>query len=89
MQAIPNPIIAKFTAAQLNTFLEVLGAATGIIGAVANATVDDLRPLAFTLWIVSSIALSLYGYRTRAPGIVVMSLTYTAINIAGLYRLSF
>lgn len=72
---------------QINIALEFLGAATGIIGAILNALDASNRPLAFSLWVVSSVAFTLYGYRTKAPALAVMSVTYTAINIMGLLRL--
>lgn len=75
------------TPKQINIALEFLGAVTGIIGALLNALDASNRPFAFALWVISSVAFTVYGYRTKAPALAAMSVTYTAINIMGLLRL--
>lgn len=66
--------------------LEWVGSLCGIGGALLMARNTRQSPFAYPLWIVSSIALVLFSLATEHRGLLLQQITFTGINLLGLYR---
>lgn len=65
---------------------ELLGALTGVAGAVLMASKCRYAGWAFPLWIVSGIAWGVFAISSETYGLVAQQVVFTAINIFGAYR---
>jgi nicotinamide riboside transporter PnuC len=65
---------------------EWIGAAVGIIGAIAIALNVSWSKWGFVLFLISNILIGVYAYAANATGVLVMQVVYAAINVVGLYR---
>lgn len=68
-----------------NKLLEGIGAICGIIGAVLVA-IDPAQyaAIAFPIWLISSIALAIFAYKSKLIYLLGLQLTFTAINFGGV-----
>lgn len=66
--------------------VEMLGAATGISGAVLLAWRGRLAPWAWVLWIVSSIAWIVAAYRLGSHPLIAQQTIFLCANLLGVYR---
>ena len=69
-----------------NTFLEYAGAALGIIGwlGVRQIGSTDAQVLGFTLWVIGGMTLVLWGYYTKARGIMAINTVNTIMAASAL-----
>jgi len=65
---------------------ELLGAATGIVGALLLAWRGRLAAWAWVLWIVSSIAWIVYAINVWSIPMLTQQVVFAGINILGVYR---
>jgi hypothetical protein len=65
---------------------ELLGAATGIVGALLLAWRGRLAAWAWVLWIVSSFAWIFYAINVWSIPMLTQQAVFAAINILGVYR---
>ena len=65
---------------------ELLGAGTGIFGALLLAWRGRLAAWAWVLWIVSSIAWIVYALNVWSIPMLTQQMVFAAINILGVYR---
>lgn len=63
-----------------------LGTATGIAGALIIAMNLGLVVAGFVLFLVSSILWSVVSWVQREPSLLVLQVTFTVINVLGIYR---
>lgn len=65
--------------------LEFVGAIFGIIGALMMAiNPGELAYLAFPLWLVSSLSLTLFAFLSNLKYLLGLQLTFTFINVLGV-----
>ncbi len=67
-------------------YLELLGAGTGIAGALLMAAKCRYSAWAWPVWVISGIAWVLYAGRTDTWGLLAQQVVFTVINIVGLWR---
>lgn len=65
---------------------EVLGAGTGISGALLLAWKGKLAAWAWVLWIVSSVAWIFYAFKVWSIPLLTQQMVFAAINTLGVYR---
>ena len=68
------------------TTAELLGAVTGIFGALLLAWRGRLAAWAWVLWIVSSIAWIVYALNVWSIPMLTQQMVFAAINTLGVYR---
>ena len=68
------------------TTAELLGAGTGIFGALLLAWRGRLAAWAWVLWIVSSIAWIFYAINVWSIPLLTQQTVFAAINMLGVYR---
>lgn len=66
--------------------IELLGASTGIAGALLLAWRGRYAAWAWVLWIVSSLAWLTYALKTGSMPLAAQQGVFAAINILGVYR---
>ncbi len=65
--------------------LELIGSATGILGALIMATKSQTHShWAWSLWLVSSISLTIMALNKEMVPLATMQTVFTGINILGL-----
>jgi len=76
--------------ARFLSFLEFIGAICGIFGAILMAIdPSQYASISFPLWLVSSIALSIFALLSRLKYLLLLQLTFTTINIVGVIKNTF
>lgn len=65
---------------------EIIGATTGIAGALMLAVKFRFSAWAWPLWIVSGVAWIVYANTTHAYGLMMQQLVFVTINIIGTWR---
>jgi nicotinamide riboside transporter PnuC len=70
----------------MNKILEQVGAVTGILGAILIAMNFEYSKWGFVLFLFSSGALALMGYRKKMYSFLVMQLFFQCINVIGIYN---
>ena len=70
----------------INEVLEWSGTFCGIAGAALIASNVRLSPWGWWLFLVSSVALSLFGFIVGAYGIMSLHLTFVLTNVVGIIR---
>ena len=63
---------------------EIIGAITGMLGAVSIALNVGIVALGFILFLVSSVSLTIAFAKQKKWWLVAMQVVYTAINILGI-----
>lgn len=67
--------------------LEIIGAVCGIAGALLMAiNSSELAGFAFPIWLVSSIALGVFAYISKLNYLLMLQITFTAINLLGVWN---
>lgn len=66
--------------------VELLGAGTGIFGALLLAWRGRLAAWTWVLWIVSSIAWIVYAVKVGSIPLLTQQAVFAAINMLGVYR---
>ncbi len=70
----------------MDNLYELIGASTGIAGAMLLAIKCRLSAWAWPLWIVSGIAWIVYAQATGTYGLLAQQVVFTAINVMGTWR---
>ena len=70
----------------LLTFLKWLGTALGVCGALAIALNLPFSGWGFVAFFISSVSWTAAGVLMKEPSIVILQVTFTAINLLGIYR---
>lgn len=66
--------------------LEFVGAGCGIIGALLMAiNPAEYAAIAFPVWLISSIALAAFAHISKLPYLLMLQLTFTVINMIGVW----
>jgi len=70
--------------------LEFIGAGCGIIGALLMAiNPAEYAAIAFPVWLISSIALAAFAHISKLQYLLMLQLTFTVINLIGVWGNSF
>jgi nicotinamide riboside transporter PnuC len=72
--------------ADLLWWAEWVGAAFGIIGALAIALHVSWSKWGFVLFLISNLLIGVYAVVVEAHGVLAMQVVYGLINVFGLYR---
>lgn len=65
--------------------LEIIGSATGILGALIMATkIQTHSHWAWSLWLISSISLTMMALSKEMMPLALMQIVFTVINLIGL-----
>lgn len=67
-------------------YYELIGAASGITGAMMLATKTKHAAWAWPIWVISSVAWMLYAAQTQAYGLLAQQSVFCAINLLGVWR---
>jgi hypothetical protein len=88
-QTFPDLLASERFILPFNTFLEYAGAALGIIGwlGVRQIGSPDAQMIGFLLWVIGGATLVVWGYHTKARGIMVINLVNTAMAASALLAL--
>lgn len=70
----------------MDNLYELIGAGTGIAGAVLLALKCRYSAWAWPLWIVSGVAWIIYAHATNTYGLLAQQVVFTAINLIGTWR---
>lgn len=70
----------------MDNLLELLGAGTGIAGAILLACKCRYSAWAWPLWIISGIAWIVYASATKTYGLLAQQAVFTIINLIGTWR---
>lgn len=66
--------------------LELIGAVSGVLGAILLAINIPASGYGFALFLISSISLSLFALDQKLRYLLVMQVVFTVINMVGVYR---
>lgn len=66
--------------------IEWLGTLNGIAGATLLAVKIDVSPYGWVLFAVSSLALTVFAYRIRAWGLLLLNTYFCCTNTIGMWR---
>lgn len=69
-----------------SNFIEWAGSIFAILGAILIALNIKLEIVAFCVYIISNILISIFAYRKKQNGILLMSMTFVIINVIGIIR---
>lgn len=85
-QTFPDLLTSERFIHPFNTFLEYAGAALGIIGwlGVRQIGSPQAQMIGFLLWVIGGATLVVWGYHTKARGIMVINLVNTAMAASAL-----
>jgi hypothetical protein len=85
-QTFPDLLTSEKFILPFNTFLEYAGAALGIIGwlGVRQIGSPQAQLIGFLLWVIGGATLVVWGYYTKARGIMVINLVNTAMAASAL-----
>jgi hypothetical protein len=85
-QTFPDLLASDRFTLPFNTFLEYAGAALGIIGwlGVRQIGSPQAQMIGFLLWVIGGATLVVWGYHTKARGIMVINLVNTAMAASAL-----
>ena len=85
-QTFPDLLSSEKFILPFNTFLEYPGAALGIIGwlGVRQIGSPQAQMIGFLLWVIGGATLVVWGYHTKARGIMVINLVNTAMAASAL-----
>lgn len=65
--------------------LQIIGSATGVIGALIMATkIETHAHVAWTIWLISSTSLSVMALGSDMIPLALMQIVFTVINVLGL-----
>ena len=70
----------------MGNLYELIGAGTGIAGALLLASKCRYSAWAWPLWIISGIAWIVYANATETYGLLIQQAVFTAINLIGTWR---
>lgn len=71
--------------ASLLVALELIGSGCGILGALLMAiNPGEFAAIAFPIWLISSLLLSVFAYLSRLKYLLGLQLTFTVINVMGV-----
>ncbi|WP_341744713.1 nicotinamide mononucleotide transporter [Azonexus hydrophilus] len=66
--------------------IEWVGSITGLVGAGLLATNSPLSGYGFVAFLASNLCWFIFGYKTRAYGLLVMQVGFTLTSILGIWR---
>ena len=67
-------------------FLEYIGAAFGIVGALIMAITPEYAYYAWNLWLISTICLGMFAVINRLMGLATLQAVFGMINAIGIYN---
>ena len=70
----------------LLTFLKWFGTALGVCGALVIALNIPISGWGFVAFLISSVSWTIAGVLMKEPSIVILQVTFTAVNLIGIYR---
>lgn len=70
----------------MDNLYELIGASTGIAGAILLAIKCRFSAWAWPLWIVSGVAWIVYAQATSTYGLLAQQVVFTTINLIGTWR---
>lgn len=74
----------SFALFQYRRMLEAVGASAGIVGALIMSFYPQAELVAWTFWLISSIALLGFAYSANLRWIFGLQIVFTAINFTGI-----
>lgn len=83
-QSFSDIVVSDSFILPFNTFLEYAGAALGIIGwlGVRQIGSPQAQMIGFLLWVIGGVILVVWGYHTKARGIMVINIVNTAMAVS-------